>query len=135
MAPLNRPGSYICSEGPASQPSGVALPVTRTSNYLWHGAPATETETSGAVARTATTSFNPQARPVTVTTAVTGLPGSTPVPAVTTGLCQVSWTGVLLVRPRQRSEVGGQRRGPRLGFGSRGWSGGGVGCRTPRCIA
>ena len=51
------------------------------------------------------------------------------------GLCQVSWTGVLLVRPRLRSEVGGQRRGPRLGFGSRGWSGGGVGCRTPRCTA
>ena len=72
---------YVCSEGPAS---GTLLPVTRYSNYLWHGAAATETETSGAVTRTTTTSFNPQARPVTVSTAVTGLTGSTPVPAVTT---------------------------------------------------
>ena len=64
----------------------------------------------------------------------------TPSPAASasasgTGLCQVSWTGVLLVRPRLRSDGDGRRRGPRLGFGSRGWSGGGVGCRTPRCTA
>lgn len=76
---------YICSEGPASQPAGVALPVTRTSDYLWHGAATTEEEVSGDVTRTTTTGFDTQARPVTVTTEVTGeLSGSTPVPAVTT---------------------------------------------------
>ena len=75
---------YVCSEGPASQPSGTPLPVTYHRDYQWHGAAATEQDISAAVKRTTTTTFDAKTRPVTVSTTVTGLPDSTPIPAVTT---------------------------------------------------
>ena len=75
---------YVCSEGPASQPSGTPLPVTYHRDYQWHGAAATEQDISGAVTRTTTTTFDGKMRPATVSTTVTGRADSTPVPAVTT---------------------------------------------------
>ncbi|QNP56488.1 DNRLRE domain-containing protein [Tessaracoccus defluvii] len=75
---------YVCKEGPAGQPAGTTIPVTIHSDYQWHGAAATSQDISGTVTRTQTVTFDSQARPVTVTTSVTGLTGSTPLPAVTT---------------------------------------------------
>ncbi|MHA7862046.1 RHS repeat-associated core domain-containing protein [Tessaracoccus sp. Y36] len=75
---------YICTEGPASQPAGQTTPVTTYRDYQWHGTTATQIDASGGVARTETTTFDAKTRPVTVTTTVTGLASSTPVPAVTT---------------------------------------------------
>ena len=75
---------YVCTEGPASQPAGVTLPVTRYTNYAWHGASTTQTETSGAVTRTTTTTYDAKLRPITVATAVSGLASSSAIPTVTT---------------------------------------------------
>ncbi|AQP52742.1 hypothetical protein BW733_17760 (plasmid) [Tessaracoccus flavescens] len=75
---------YVCKEGPAAQPSGTPIPVTMHRDYQWHGAAATQQDISGQVTRTETTTFDTKARPVTVTTSVTGLTSSEPVPAVTT---------------------------------------------------
>ncbi len=75
---------FVCSEGPASQPAGTTLPVTRHSDYAWHGAATTSRDTSGTVIRVTKTNFDAKARPVTVTTTLTGLVGSDPVPTVTT---------------------------------------------------
>ncbi|MFD0866207.1 DNRLRE domain-containing protein [Tessaracoccus lubricantis] len=75
---------FLCKEGPASQPAGVNLPVTIHSDYVWHGAARTERDVSGSVTRTTATTFDAKARPVTVSTDISGLAGSTPVPTVTT---------------------------------------------------
>lgn len=75
---------WVCRVGPAAQPAGMTLPVTVTTGYRWDGQATTITETSGAVTRTTTTSYDTKDRPVTVTTTVTALTGSEPVPPVTT---------------------------------------------------
>ena len=73
-----------CQVGPAAQPSGQTMPVTKTTSYTWDLQTATEVDTSGAVTSTTTTSYNAQDRPTTATTTVSGLTGSQAVPAVTT---------------------------------------------------
>ena len=75
---------FICKQGPATQPVGVTVPTTTHRDYLWHGAPATQLDASGSATRTTATTFDAKARPVTVTTTASGIPGSTPLPAVTT---------------------------------------------------
>ncbi len=75
---------YVCKEGPATQPPGTPIPVTMYRDYQWHGTAASQQDISGQVTRTTTTTFDTKARPVTVTTTVTGLAGSEPIPTVTT---------------------------------------------------
>ncbi|WP_188898507.1 RHS repeat-associated core domain-containing protein [Microlunatus endophyticus] len=74
----------ICQVGPAAQPAGQTMPVTKTTGYTWDLQTATEVKTSGSVTSTTTTSYNAQDRPTTVHLAVTGLSSSTPVPDTTT---------------------------------------------------
>lgn len=75
----------VCQVGPAAQPSGQPMPVSKTTSYTWDGQTATSVDTSGAVTSTSTTSYDSATdRPLTSGTTVTGLSGSTPVPAVTT---------------------------------------------------
>lgn len=73
-----------CRVGPAGQPAGQPVPVITTTGYTWDLQTAAVTETSGQVTSTTTTSYNGQDRATSVTTSVTGLPGSEPVPPTTT---------------------------------------------------
>ncbi|GAA0244777.1 hypothetical protein GCM10010492_50120 [Saccharothrix mutabilis subsp. mutabilis] len=70
----------VCRSQPAAAPtSGPSLPSVSTTGYDYLLAPTTVVETSGPVTRTTTTSYRPDGRPQSVSTAVTGLSGSTPV--------------------------------------------------------
>lgn len=81
----NKPktAGWVCQVGPVAQPSGEPLPTT-SSSYTWDGQSATENAISGSVTSTSTTAYSAQDRPISLTTAVSGLPNSTAVPAVTT---------------------------------------------------
>lgn len=74
----------ICQVGPAAQPAGQTMPVTKTTGYTWDLRTAVEVQTSGTVISTATTSYNAQDQPTTVHLAVTGLASSQSVPDVMT---------------------------------------------------
>lgn len=72
----------VCTSGPAAAPdSGPALPVERVTGYDRWANPTEVVETSGPVTRTTATSYLPDGRVDTVSTAVAGLSGSAPVPA------------------------------------------------------
>lgn len=73
-----------CQVGPAAQPPGQTMPVTKTTGYTWDLQTATTVDTSGAVTSTTTTSYDTKDRPTTVATTVTGLASSAPVPNLTT---------------------------------------------------
>lgn len=69
----------VCKTFPAAAPSsGPTLPTTTTTGFTYLLAPTTVVETSGAVARTATTTYLPDGRTASTSTVVTGLTGSTP---------------------------------------------------------
>lgn len=73
----------ICRTDPGGSPSaGFAVP-SKTYTYNLYGQTLTATETSGAVTRTTTTSYDPVGRPAGSSVTVVGLPGSVPVPATT----------------------------------------------------
>ncbi|MGJ6980516.1 hypothetical protein ACSDQ9_08310 [Aestuariimicrobium soli] len=74
----------VCQVGPKAQPSGVTVPVTKTTGYTWAMQPTTTVTTSGTVTQTTTTGYDTAFRPTTSQTVTTGLASSTPVPATTT---------------------------------------------------
>jgi RHS repeat-associated protein len=79
----------VCKTSPAAPPTSSAgttpsLPSTTTSNFTYLLAPKTVVETSGSVTRTSTTSYLLDGRTDTISTAVTGLTGSTPNTSKTT---------------------------------------------------
>ncbi|MCW2899594.1 MAG: hypothetical protein JWO67_1859, partial [Streptosporangiaceae bacterium] len=80
----NRPewAGLVCLVTPAAAPSsGPTMPSTRTTGYDYLLQPTTVVETSGGTTRTTTTSYLPDGRTDTSATTVTGLSGSTAVPA------------------------------------------------------
>ncbi|WP_233225892.1 DNRLRE domain-containing protein [Amycolatopsis sp. CA-126428] len=69
----------VCTRFPAAAPSsGPALPATTTTGFSYLLAPTTVVATSGGVSRTTTTAYLADGRASSVTTTVSGLPGSTP---------------------------------------------------------
>lgn len=79
-----------CREGPAAQPAtGQPLPTT-TYQYNRHTQVTEAAETSGAVTRTTTNTYDTAGRITETSLATTGLTGSTPVPTTTTGYSATS---------------------------------------------
>ena len=75
----------VCRTDPAGAPaSGPAVPSSATS-YDLYGNTLTVTETSGSTTRTATNTYDAAGRPVSESSATSGLTGSTPLPTTTTG--------------------------------------------------
>ncbi|GAB2993771.1 hypothetical protein GCM10027184_55350 [Saccharothrix stipae] len=69
----------VCRTHPAAAPSsGPTLPTTTTTGFTYLLAPTAVVETSGAVTRTTGTTYLPDGRTASTSTAVTGLAGSTP---------------------------------------------------------
>ncbi|MEU4449263.1 DNRLRE domain-containing protein [Actinosynnema sp. NPDC050801] len=69
----------VCKTHPAAAPSsGPTLPTTTTTGFSYLLAPTAVVETSGAVTRTTSTTYLPDGRTASTSTAVTGLAGSTP---------------------------------------------------------
>jgi len=84
-----------CQTGPAAQPAGPPVPVSRTIAYTWQAQPLQTIDSSGAATRTTTATYDPAGRPLSNTVTTSGEPAgqaSTPVPAqslaydATTGL-------------------------------------------------
>lgn len=71
----------VCRVGPASQPAGTPLPVMRVTAYNYLLQPLTETDTSGSVVRTTTTTYDAAGRTRTSAVAVAGPTAPTPVHA------------------------------------------------------
>lgn len=68
----------VCKTYPAAAPtSGPSLPSTTTTGYSYLLEPTAVVQTSGTVTRTSTTTYLPDGRTASTSTAVTGLAGST----------------------------------------------------------
>jgi RHS repeat-associated protein len=74
----------VCRTGPAAQPAGTPMPVTRSTGYTALLAPTAVREDSGPATRTTTTSYDAVGRVTSIAVDVTGMPAGTPTEPVPT---------------------------------------------------